>query len=101
MRLEVRGLIAELGVGGAVRFVEAVAGELHDEIEDAVGGVTADAALLSAFDELALALVDDVVLLLADRLDAGIAALQELERLLILARNCRQVDLGAARFLNE
>ena len=55
MRLQVRGLVADLGVGGGVRLVEAVAPELHDQVEDLLGLLARQPALLRALDELGLA----------------------------------------------
>ena len=46
--LQVRGLIADLGVGGRMRLVETVTPELHDQLEDFLRRVSAQAALLRA-----------------------------------------------------
>src|SRR5687767_7173602 len=55
-----------------MRFVEAIAAELNDEIEDSLGGLFADAALLGAFQEFRATVVDDLLFLFADGLDAGV-----------------------------
>ncbi len=51
MALEPGGLVADQGVGGGVRLVEAVAGELLHQVEDLVGLGAVDAALGRAFAE--------------------------------------------------
>src|ERR1019366_5716215 len=57
-----------------MRLVEAVPAEEADEVEDFLGRLLADAALLSALHEVNTAGVDDVFLLLRDGLDARIGA---------------------------
>src|SRR5204862_549751 len=67
--LQVRGLRGDDGVAGAVALVEAVAGELEDELEEVLGLALAEALLLRALDELGALLGDLVVLLFRDVLD--------------------------------
>src|SRR5690606_27040338 len=51
--LEVAGLVTEHGVGGGVGFVETVAGEFVEDVEDGVGRLLLDAVqVLGAGDEL-------------------------------------------------
>ena len=67
MRLQVRGDIGEVGVGGGVRFVEAIARELLHQIEDLLDLLLRVVAFQRAFDE-ALALLGHLLgLLLAHR----------------------------------
>ncbi len=54
VRLHVGRVIADQRVGGGVRFVEAVAGELVDQLEDVGGVVLLDAVLHGAGDEARL-----------------------------------------------
>ena len=56
-------------------LVEAVAAEVDDQVEDLLGGrLRSTPALLAPLDEVGPAGVDDLLLLLADRLDAGVGA---------------------------
>src|SRR5436190_24052111 len=55
-------------------LVESVTSEKNDLVEDVLGHRRADAAILSPFEELDLALLDNLVLFLADGLDAGVGA---------------------------
>ena len=72
--LQVGGLIADEGIGGAVALVETVTAEEGDESKDFAGGCLGHASLLSAGEEFGPALIDSLVLFLADGFDAGVGA---------------------------
>jgi hypothetical protein len=59
-----------------VRFVESVAGEVFDLLEDLFGGLTRNPVLLGAVGELLLELGEDFRLLLAHRLAERIGFVQ-------------------------
>ena len=65
--LEPGGLVADHGVGGGVRLVEAVVGELVEQVPDLVGLGAADAVGLGALDEQRLLRVHLGLDLLAHR----------------------------------
>ena len=73
MGLEISGLKSHQCVSRAMRFVEAITAEEDDQPEDLGGDVFRHAALPTAPNEIRLAGVDDILLLLADRLDTGIS----------------------------
>ena len=73
IRLQVRRLVGDQRIGGAVRLVEPVAAEELDQVEDLQRALSpVQPALDGPLDELAAALGDDVGLLLGDRLDRGV-----------------------------
>src|SRR5262245_58959939 len=76
VRLEVGGLVADLGVGSTMAGVEPVAPEVHDQVENLPGLGLAQTARHRPPEELAAAGVDDLRLLLADGLDAGVGGCQ-------------------------
>src|SRR5262249_17920513 len=57
VRLQIRGAIRYLSIGGRMGFVEAVAREDYDLVPDVLGRVRGDAALDGALEEVGLALV--------------------------------------------
>ena len=63
--LQVGGLVGEQAVRGGVAAVEAVAGELLHQVEDALGDLGVDLLLLGAVEEAGLLLGHDLRLLLA------------------------------------
>ena len=73
--LEIRGLVAKQGRRRRLwLLVEAVAAEEGDQVENLPRRRLGHAALLCPLEELGPPLVDDLLLLLADRLDAGVGA---------------------------
>ncbi len=72
VRLQVGGLVADEGIGGGMGFVEAVAAEEGDQVEDFPRGLLGHAPLLGAHEKFRPPLVDDFVLFFADGLDASI-----------------------------
>ena len=68
VRLQVRRLVRDQGVGGGVRLVEAVAPELDDVVPDLLRHVPCAAVRLGAVEELRGELLHDLRLLLAHRL---------------------------------
>src|SRR5262249_31775375 len=74
MPLEIGSVIRNVGVGGTVRFVEPIPRELLDQPEQFIRRRQVHPALLRTLQEIRLARVYDVLLLLADRLDTRIRA---------------------------
>ena len=67
--LQVRGLVGHDGVAGGVALVEAVARELHDQVEELARAPRIHAARSGARHELLARGVDELLVLLADGLD--------------------------------
>ena len=73
---EVGGLVGDDGVAGGVAFVETVAGEFQDEVEDAFGVPFGNTLFVGAFDEVLALGIDGVFLLFADRFDERVGGAQ-------------------------
>ena len=74
--LEIGRLIGDRAVGGRVRLVEAVAGELFDHAEKFRGLGRLQAGLLGPFEKLLAVFRDRAQFFLADRLDAAVGGRQ-------------------------
>src|SRR5207245_10831397 len=76
MGLQIGSLITDQGVGGAMALSEAVPSEMGDQLEAFAGLRLAGPPLLGPTHELFPALIDNLVVLLADRLDTRVGARQ-------------------------
>ena len=80
IRLQIGGLVGDERIGGGVRFVEAVAGELRHLVEDQLGPALVDPALQRAFDEQLALRVHLGLDLLAHRAAQQIGAAERIAR---------------------
>ncbi len=71
MRLEVGGLIGNGSVGGGVGFVEPIAGEFFDHVEEIDCLSLRHVSAAGSLDEFFSVAFDDIELFFADRLDAA------------------------------
>ena len=105
VRLQVRGLVCNDRVARRVTLIEAVSRELEDEIEELIRGHIRKAAFCGAKDEGCTRPIDDILLLLRNRLDDCVSfsqrnateVMQDLHHLLLIDHD----SVGLARIARD